>query len=321
MTEQVLFRGLQTPRVTTPFRERMALAEAHECFGPDPNGFAVYVSPSAKAALIGGTRRSAPKEVFGWLRGRAFRDQLGPYTVVDGVIYADRLDAGLGHVRLSEREMADLRCRAARAFPMLDDVGWTHAHHRPSGYSETDRAEQSTWPAETDVGILTFMQPGDNGRTWAVAYAGPHATLLEPAGPGTEDRDTKLSARARGDTSDPALFQPGEDRATASPAPGPIGRRWSPRRRHWLATGAVFAAAAVTAIAVAAVRFDHRLHSLDTRVGQVDARLDDTDFEQRLQQMEGRLDTLDARVAHVAPSPTPTATTVCPFRGPLSAGC
>jgi len=147
-------------------------------FGPDEQGFTVYLTPEAVEDLKVGTRKNAPNEAFGQLMGRVYKDNNGDvFVVVTGAVYARRLSASIGHVKLNAVQMRDLRLAANRRYPAVDFVGWTHSHHRPSSYSSTDREEQRTWTNEYHIGILTYMIV-QAGEPWALAYSGPTSAPL-----------------------------------------------------------------------------------------------------------------------------------------------
>jgi len=170
MTE--LFTALPA-RSVLPFRPRGAMPAVSRRFRSD-DGFECFVTPQAVERLLEGTRRARPNEAFAVLFGRAFHDGDGEYTVVNGVHHPTAFARGPRHVDLSPAEAALARNEGARRFPAEDAVGWSHSHAYDSGYSQTDRDEQRTWPGRHHVGILTFM-PG-----WPLlrVYHGPSAAPM-----------------------------------------------------------------------------------------------------------------------------------------------
>ena len=150
------------------WRDRTVLRQGCRKFGPDGDGFEVFVTAETAAAMTDATQRASPRESFGVLLGQHYRDNKGPYTVVCGVLYSHLADAGAAHVRVSAEDMSRLKKDAIRKYPASSLMGWTHSHHSPGGYSPTDFDEQSTWPSDYHVGILTFM----TGTPWAAAYRG-----------------------------------------------------------------------------------------------------------------------------------------------------
>ena len=241
-------------RAALPARDRSLLSEGCTRFGPDADGFEMYVLPEAAAALRDGTRRTAPREAFGLLLGRSFADGAGSYTVVEAVMYAERAQAGPAHVRLSTAEMAAVRRTAERVHPTKDLVGWTHSHAHDSDYSPTDREEQATWPAPYHVGLLTFM----DGTRPARAYRGPTARPLIAVGaplPGRDDPDSVLFVPAPLDQhpSDqgPAGTPHGAGSGAARPGPFALARRVT-------MAGAVLAASATLAAGALTLQALHR---------------------------------------------------------------
>src|SRR5215472_18195602 len=172
-----LFEAASRPRQPLPFRPRESMPGDALRF-TDGQGFEVFVTRDAQEALRRGTSLGAPAEVFALLRGRAFRDTRGEYTVVNGVLYPARQSRGPAHVHLSAVEAAVASNDAEREFFLEDPVGWSHSHGRYSDYSLVDREEQATWPANHHVGILTFME----GEPWLRAYHGPESRELRRAG-------------------------------------------------------------------------------------------------------------------------------------------
>lgn len=157
------------------FRERDFWGATH--FGPDEDGFEVLVMPDAAVAMQRGTEASAPNEAFGILMGRVYRDRTGPYTLVTGAVYGMPTSHSPVRVNLSDVAMMQLRRQAVRQFPAAEEVGWTHSHPSPSGYSSVDLNEQKTWPGANDIGIVTYMtlRPGE---PWGQAYRGPTSINL-----------------------------------------------------------------------------------------------------------------------------------------------
>src|SRR5579859_3741757 len=139
-----------------PWYDRTIL-NGMEQFGPDTDGFVVFVSPQAVRDLKEGTAHYVPNEAFGQLMGRVYKDHLGYFVVVTGAVYARHLAASAGFVKLTPEEMRGLRLEASRRYPASDFVGWTHSHSYLSHYSPTDETEQTTWTNPHHIGILTFM--------------------------------------------------------------------------------------------------------------------------------------------------------------------
>ena len=162
-----------------PWQDRDLFAESLQ-FGPENDGFVVFVTHKAVRDLSEGTRASAPNEAFGLLMGKVFHDRQGVFTVVAGAVYARQLSASAGHVRLDAQQMGQLRREASIEHPTADFVGWTHSHGTYSRYSHTDCEEQRTWTDGHCIGILTFMRPPPD-RPWAIAYRGPNAELMQTA--------------------------------------------------------------------------------------------------------------------------------------------
>ncbi len=180
MTVPDLFEPVRaTVAGQVPGRARDPLIGGAAVFGPDDDGFMVYVRPEAMAQLRVATLRAAPAEAFGLLLGRTFQDGRGAYTLIaDAVEAADR-DATPGHVRLSIPQIGQLRRHAQARYPAHDLVGWWHSHHAHDRFSSTDLDEQATWPDPHHIGLLTLMHRG----TIARAYRGPHAVPLAPDEP------------------------------------------------------------------------------------------------------------------------------------------
>ncbi|MCC7077124.1 MAG: Mov34/MPN/PAD-1 family protein [Acidimicrobiia bacterium] len=149
-------------------------------FGPDSDGFEVFVVPDVVASLRTTAATHAPDEFFGLLAGRVFQDAAGPYAVIAAMQAGEASRAGRAHVRLDHDEMLRLRSEILRRNPGLDLVGWTHSHTHPSGYSSVDRDEQRTWADPQHLGLLVYMDPCPD--TWATAYRGPAARPLRLAG-------------------------------------------------------------------------------------------------------------------------------------------
>jgi hypothetical protein len=158
-------------RPSVPHRDRGTMPPRCIRFAGD-NGFELFVTPDAAGALRKRTRADAPNETLALLRGRAFRDSSGEYTVVNGV-HHPAIQRGPGHVHLSAADAARAQADATSRYPLEDPVGWSHSHHSDSGYSSVDREEQAAWNAAHHVGILTFMD-GDRWR----AYRGPKSEQL-----------------------------------------------------------------------------------------------------------------------------------------------
>ncbi len=179
MDEQSLFQPQMVSRSNLPRHDRRNF-EGLTQFGPDDDGFMVFVTPSAVIALYEGTRQQVPLEAFGLLMGRVYEDKRGSFTIVSGVVYARGLKSGFNHVQLSHLEMHKLRQEATRIHPAADLVGWTHSHRDLSGYSSIDFREQKTWTEDYHVGILTFMDciMGARENPWAVVYRGPLSRQL-----------------------------------------------------------------------------------------------------------------------------------------------
>lgn len=241
------------PGGTVPFRDRGDLATTSMRFGPDADGFVVYVSADAFNAISTATNRFAPAEGFGLLVGRTYRDHRGTYTVIAGLVEADAADSGIGHVTISAARMATLRRLASTRFPAADLKGWWHSHSAASGFSATDRDEQRTWPNHTDVGLLTFME----GNTWGVAYRGPQARPLAPSSsiPPRTARTPRpavaAQAPARSVPASPVPVSPAPP-ARVPPTPAPVVSVRERRRCRaslaawagWTATGLLVAGAA-----------------------------------------------------------------------------
>lgn len=182
-------RAAQPPPTAShlPFRLRSLFGDRCLSLGrsPSPRGasdrFEVLVLPKVAHGLRVAAARSAPKETFGLLGGRVFRDGEGSYVVVTSMVMAHSLDASAGHVRVPPVEIDRLRRRLEASAPTHDLIGWWHTHHRPSGYSGTDFSEQASWPDPEHVGLLVFMHADTTaGEPWAYAYRGPGAELLLP---------------------------------------------------------------------------------------------------------------------------------------------
>lgn len=163
-----------------PWYDRRILDGMTTQFGPDKKDkFTVYLTQEAVIDLHVGTFQQTPSEAFGLLMGRAYKDEVGIFTVIERVYYARKLDTSPGHVQLSDLEIRELRLQATRKHPALDFVGWTHSHGEVSSYSDVDYQEQQTWDESYHVGILTFMDGvmGTRGP-WAILYRGPSAQML-----------------------------------------------------------------------------------------------------------------------------------------------
>lgn len=173
--EEPLFRpAIQGKRKSSlPWSDRQLLRGMNQ-FGPDTDGFVVFVTDEAQATLRQKTQQRAPSEAFGLLMGRVFEDSQGCYVVVTGAVYATQLQSSASHVQLTAREMDELRSEARRLEPAGDFIGWTHSHSVPSPYSRTDESEQKTWVEPYNIGILTFME----GEPWASVYRGPQSRRL-----------------------------------------------------------------------------------------------------------------------------------------------
>ncbi len=159
-------------------RDRRALVPGSVAFGPDIDGFQLYVTSAALAQMRTATAQTAPYETLGLLLGRTFRDARGTYTIVAHAVECAEREASPDHVTLSARQMAALRRRALIQYPAEDLVGWWHTHTTDSFYSRTDRQEQATWPDPHHVGILAFMQ----GKRELRVYRGREARPLAPSG-------------------------------------------------------------------------------------------------------------------------------------------
>lgn len=334
IADEQLFQPVAPPRRSDhdrlAFRERSLLPPCAR-FGPArSDGFELFVTQEAETALRAGTRRRTPKEAFGWLMGRAFHDQRGSYAVVVGATYAAMGEAGPGHVRLSPDEMAALRRSAVRAYPEADEIGWTHSHRRPSGFSGEDRDEQTTWPTEHAVGIVTFMETRP-GEPWATAYRGPNSEPL----PLAADAAARITLVPAEPSLAPELVAESEGRAEPVDAEGikesapmpsdqpllAVRRSHRPRtqpklRARWSAwAGLLGAVAAILLSSLAFLAFTTRVPE-----AQVD-RLQRTviDLETRLAEAEGRQAATDARMAAIEGALGMAAASAPPVAEPIPA--
>jgi proteasome lid subunit RPN8/RPN11 len=149
-------------------------------FGPDTDGFRLYVMDDVVELLRKGTARQAPHEAFGILLGKTYEDSDGVFTIVTNVVYAEELDASAGHVSLTASQISELRRRASSRYPAVPQIGWTHSHQCLGEYSQVDREEQRKYE-DFQVGILTFMQVS-KGKPWVVAYRGPQSRKITLSG-------------------------------------------------------------------------------------------------------------------------------------------
>jgi proteasome lid subunit RPN8/RPN11 len=163
-------------RFDAPFRPRAAHAE-YIVFRTGE--LDVCVRPEVAARLRECARQALPRETGGLLAGRILRDDEGPYVVVTGWGAARPEAGGLGSFNLSPDETETLRQSLSMRYPSADVVGWWHSHTSPSGYSQTDRRNQSMWTHPQHVGLLVFA----SGTSWAWLYVGPECRgPSEPSG-------------------------------------------------------------------------------------------------------------------------------------------
>lgn len=242
-----------------PWRDREQFLPGAELFEAE-DGFLLVLAPAAVSALRAGTARWAPKEAFGFLLGRTYQDGLGLFTVITDVCYADRAEAGPGHVRVDAEQALELSEKAEAQAPLADLKGWTHAHPVPSGYSAPDITEQAKWTDAHQVGVLTFM----SGEPLARAYRGPRAERLR--GPLCRGPSTVVPGIPDLDELVPAGPLPVPDGAPRSPARSP---RRAERARAGRLARAVAIGVGLTLVALSTASLV-RLDGVERRLGSLE---------------------------------------------------
>jgi proteasome lid subunit RPN8/RPN11 len=170
-----------------------------------------------------------PNEIAGVLAGRACRDSLGLYILIEKAEPATTRESlrSTGHVEITADGWRAVRERAFRKFPALDEEGWFHTHpHSVAVFSGEDHLEQSTWPGDRHVGIVVSAL---NGAETVGVYVGPTAERLTPASRGRRD-SVSLPQERRLQTRSPLDFGPPPPRISTIPSkaigrPAPRGSR------------------------------------------------------------------------------------------------
>ncbi|MDQ8200983.1 Mov34/MPN/PAD-1 family protein [Pelagicoccus enzymogenes] len=87
----------------------------------------VSMKKEAFSSIVSHAQSSLEREICGVLVGDAFRDEAGPFLVVDAVI-AGKAQEGATHVTFTQETWNDIYQQLDEKYPKKSIVGWYHSH-------------------------------------------------------------------------------------------------------------------------------------------------------------------------------------------------
>ncbi len=152
-----------------------------------PNGLReAFISKSVVRNLVEFSRLAWQRqqtETIGWLLGRVFSDDDGPYIYVEKAIEAPHAERSRAFVRTTPEDASFLAEMTSLELVNLEKLGWWHSHPNLGldRYSGTDRSNQEMWcPLDYQIGLLVAL---DQQRAVIRGYVGPTGHEIEEALP------------------------------------------------------------------------------------------------------------------------------------------
>jgi len=200
-----------------------------------------FVAVSALEHIAHDARETAPNEAIGFLVGRPFRDDQGPYAIVSDAITAASARRGPVTVETSFDDELRLVNILLTTHPTCEKLGWYHSHpfSMPS-YSGPDAENQRFWNEPYHLGLLACMDRGSRTVT-IYAFRGPEGEPLSP--PYVSRIDAAAQLAALGPVPEEVLAAT-VNRAAILPL---VGKR-RPERGNWMRWAAAIAAAIIWSI-------------------------------------------------------------------------
>lgn len=155
-------------------------ASGFAMYEPEPDRPTVFVCQSVIEKIADHSRDKGPDEAIGFLSGRVFRDDGGPWVVVSEAWCCQHARASRTTVETTDRDERLLEVWRHGEGIALDRLGWWHSHYelRFHQYSGVDRDNQGLWcPKPWQVGLLVLV---DDGAVRVRCYQGPRSEALSP---------------------------------------------------------------------------------------------------------------------------------------------